>query len=278
VLVNKLGWGILNTLDHDVLPFILSGRKFYPHEQPRSYLPHRLNLAKYKLCADKSHDSLLAYFSAEINEYEKNGFPRPTQVQHPIISSGKNIYEFIYGTIESREEILVVPSFGISNSALFENQLLEIRSQVLAKKWINALGILQSRVPNAALGIKLHPLATGDCLWDQVLLQLKEVFPKLKVYSSTSCVEKLILEASVVVSDISTTFWWGLLVGGKVVISLDIFGYAGGKHVSAYDGIVYVSNLRELETVPLSPFMFQPSVPTVRDYIQGIFEKSSDIS
>jgi hypothetical protein len=37
--------------------------------------------------------------------------------------------------------------------------------------------------------------------------------------------EYLIMKSRVVVGDVSSVLWWALLIGNKIIISLDTFGY-----------------------------------------------------
>ena len=55
------------------------------------------------------------------------------------------------------------------------------------------------------------------------------------------------VESGVVVSDISSVLWWAQFVGGKTVISLDLFGYRGGSTMRHYQGVRYFDSVAALD-------------------------------
>lgn len=247
------GRHFLNVIDHRVLPLLLTGRMFYPFMDTRAVHPIKNNLRKYITSDDCGRDYTLAYHQCEIDAYHKVGFPPVTRIIHPARSAGTDAFTVLYGVTKCREEILVLPTMGFVSKKAGSNQSMMLGADTLSARWVDALIILMKRFPNASIGMKLHPLAGVDPLWKLVSQKLQAALPEIKVYPVAARAEHLILAASVIVSDISTTLWWALLVGGKTVVSLDLFDYAGGDEMRHYDNIIYISNLKVLEEAPLVP-------------------------
>ena len=118
----------------------------------------------------------------------------------------------------------IFPSlFGLRDFPLEENTL---------KKWVEALNIIRSKLPNFSFVIKPHPNNKSERL--KIALEyLQKNCEFLDVYVGGSNAEELVLGSNIIVGDVSTILWWANFRGNKIVISLGMQDFAGSKDMSS---------------------------------------------
>jgi hypothetical protein len=110
--------------------------------------------------------------------------------------------------------------------------------QHLVSKWCEAIRELLERFPGYTLKMKLHPASFADPVWKEIVELIQGQFPRLEIIDPKQIAEWHIVQSKVIVGDVSTALWWAGMLGGKVVASLDIFGYPGGDEMNEYPMII----------------------------------------
>ena len=117
--------------------------------------------------------------------------------------------------------------------------------------------------------MKLHPASANDPVWTGILRTIIATFPALNIVSPFESAELHVAQAKVIVGDVTSVLWWAGLYGGKVVISLDIFGYPAGDELRAYGEHIYY--VTDLETLPDQPkvTLNDEMTPDIHTYFSG---------
>lgn len=257
-------------LEFKLLPLCLAGRGFQPLYDIFSYVPIRRN--DHGGATDSvSRCYTLAYFPAEADQLRNAGSPNVTLVVHPVRTGGA--LQSIYGNGPARPEILVLPSCDVPSRIFDIAEPPAVAGGRLADLWIPALRLMRQRFPNASLGVKLHPLASAEPLGARLLDCLRAAFPDIEVYPPEIPAERLILEASIIVSDVSATLWWAALLGGKTVVSLDIFGFEGGDQLKRFEDIHYLGDVSLVAAIPAPSEGGVPVFPEGRQSVREFLVK-----
>ncbi|NDB87170.1 MAG: hypothetical protein EB127_31480, partial [Alphaproteobacteria bacterium] len=185
------------------------------------------------------NDSLFAYLDNEIESYRTQGFVNILKINHPLVSCSSEVFRFLYGEHTSTNTILLLPSYGFTSRMIESGWKRELLEQHLASKWNNAISKLLDSFPGFNLKIKLHPSSFEDPLWKDIIESIKTSHPIIEIIDSKQSAEWHIVQAKVIVGDVSSALWWAALYGNKTVISLDIFGYAGGSEMLSYHPYIY---------------------------------------
>jgi hypothetical protein len=122
--------------------------------------------------------------------------------------------------------------------------------QHLANKWCEAIGKLLEQFPDYLLKMKLHPASFSDPVWKEIIALIRNRYPAVEIIDPKQSAEWYVVQSKVIVGDVTTVLWWAGMLGGKVVVSLDIFGYPGGDEMQLYEPYInYVSNLAEYTAI-----------------------------
>ncbi|MBF0422442.1 MAG: hypothetical protein HQL73_05560 [Magnetococcales bacterium] len=188
---------------------------------------------------DGDNDILLAYFANEIISYHEQGIKHVIQIRHPLVDACTEVMRFLYGEIDESDMILITPSYGFTSRLIVQGWSEDQVIRHVADRWYQAIDRLLQRFPGFTIKIKLHPSSRSDPIWRAILDQLVQQLPQMVVVDPGTSAEKLIVEAKVIVGDVSNVLWWAGIIGNKVVISLDIFSYPGGDELSSYPSTIY---------------------------------------
>jgi hypothetical protein len=231
-------------LDYKILPLLVIREKFNP-------LVNVLNGSVYSggrgNISSKDNDFQLAYLDIEIEAYRAHGISNILQINHPLSVCGAQVFTFLYGEMAAVDKILLLPSYGFT-SMMIEAGWKDIDLvQHIAGKWCDAIAKLLLQFPGYELEMKLHPASLGDPIWHEIVKSIQLRYPTLQLIKSSESAEYHIVKSRVIVGDVSTVLWWAGMLGGKVCISLDIFGYPGGDELKRYPEIIsYISSCEEI--------------------------------
>lgn len=230
------------------------GYKLLPLLTIRSVLTPPVNItngminreAVHRLSNLHKEDYLLSYMENEIEAYRAQGIENIIKILHPLAYYSRQVFEFLYEDVIETDSILILPSFGFTSRMLESGWKKDSLIQHLAGKWCEAIEKLLERFPAYALKIKLHPASFSDPVWKEIIDLIQNQFPAMEIIDPKQSAEWHVVQSKVIVGDVTTVLWWAGMLGGKVVISLDIFGYPGGDELSEYPTIIsYVTNERE---------------------------------
>lgn len=259
-------------LEFKLLPLWFAGRGFRPLFDVFNYVPIPRNACAGGRDGRFDRCYTLAYFAVEADQLRNAGSPNVAVVVHPVRTAGA--LQAIYGNGSPRFEILVLPSCDVPSRIFDIAESPNVAGGKLADLWIPALRSLKQRFGGALLGVKLHPLLATDPLGAELIARLRATFPDLQVSPPETPAERLILEAAIIVSDVSATLWWAALLGGKTVVSLDTFGFEGGDQMKHFEGIHYVDDVSLIAAIPVAQRKSLPASPkgseTVREFIGKI--------
>lgn len=196
-----------------------------------------------------------------------------TQVRHPLETSGDACHRALY-TVGEEKLVSLLPSWGFpAQLAARTAQEHDAAALDIASRWLEVVEILSVKLPGYRFAWKLHPAAAGDPISQKITEHMQGEVPGLEVAPPGTSAQQLIIRSRVVVVDVSTVFWWTGFLGGKVVISLDVFGFPGGDEAKHYNGVVYVNDMNQLRAITLKAAIGRedPSrerLPSVADFIK----------
>lgn len=229
------------TLNYKVLPWLAIRAIFCP---PVNVMNGSINREAARRMSSNDKDFLLAYLDNEIEAYRAMGIDNIIQISHPMSVCGSPVFRFLYGEVVETDTILLLPSYGFTSIMMIEEGWKQTDLvQHIAGKWCGAIENLLERFPGFAVSMKLHPASYADPVWHEIILLIQSRFPALNVIEPNQSAEWHVVQSRVIVGDVTTLLWWAGMHGGKVVISLNIFGYPGGDELEKYPTIIsYVTD------------------------------------
>jgi hypothetical protein len=231
------------------LPLIFIRKKFSP---PVNYITGEIlfnDIIEKENRADQ-YGVHINYLAIEAAANLEHGAANIILAAHPMKFCFMEVLQELHGDINVHESIFIAPTYGLT-SILLANGIepLQIISN-LSEKWSSVIATLKEQFPSYQIKIKLHPEAFVDTIWNNILQNLTIQYPDLQIIDPRKPAEIYVARSKVVIGDISSVLWWASLLGGKVVISLDIFGYPGGDALKPYsDSIFYINNINQLKEV-----------------------------
>lgn len=242
-------------LNLKMLPVLSIGSAFSP---PLNVYSGRVSREGAERHCNGKMDWQLAYLDIEIEKYREQGIRNIAKIEHPLRKNVNEVFSFLDQGVESEESkvILVVPSYGFTARLIECGWTVERTIASVAIGWQDAIKGLLRKFPGYSVKMKLHPASAKDAVWICILDQLKKEIPEIEIVPSSASAEWYAASAAVIVGDISSVLWWTALLGGKIVISLDIFNYPNGDELIQYeDHIYYVSNIDFLPDRPMNPMV-----------------------
>lgn len=194
------------------------------------------------------NNRLFAYLELEALAIKEQGAGQGVIViQHPMSRCGDEVFRFLYGDFNVKDQIIVFPSYGFTSSLIERGWEERAIADHISERWFAAISSLLFEFPTYEVKFKLHPASHADRIWQQIVIQLQlRLGSKLEVIQSKASAEFLVAQSRVIAGDVTTVLWWAALYGNKTVISFDIFGYSGGDEMHLYQpNINYVSNLED---------------------------------
>jgi len=237
-------------LNLKVLPLLVCRTLFRP--PVNVFTGHIDRQATYEQ-SNTNRDHLLAYLDNEIAAYRTQGIKNILQIRHPLTESAMDVFKFLYGDFRESNIILILPSYGFTSRMIESGWQRDDLVNHVAGKWCVALEKFSKNFPGFELRMKLHPGAVKDPLWRDIIKEILLHVQNLQIIAASESAEWYVVQSRVIVGDVTSVLWWAGMLGGKIVISLDIFGYPGGGELEFYKGLLhYVDNLEEIPTGPLS--------------------------
>jgi hypothetical protein len=236
---------------YKIIPFFVLKKTFKPH----------FNIYTGKNDVKKSLDlyskvisKCFVYLECEAKSALSNEVQDLEIINHPLSTSGKFVNKILYGSIEEKNQILILPSSGLFDEELIKNNNFDYLTKFVARQYINFFQIILLKFKNFNIKFKLHPREESTIFWNRVLKLISEKYNNIEFEKSSTNSEQLILESKIIVSDISTVLWWSIFLGNRISISLDIFNFDSGKEMLQYTpDIYYVDNLEDLKKLNLIP-------------------------
>lgn len=236
-----------------IVPILLTMRFFKPNIRPfpikNKWYSKKVRYFEYSLV-----------FSEQVrNAFEiECGEPAKT-ITNPLYTVGENVHAFLFGKIEQKDEILILPT---DSEAILFKQEQRISDNQIAEhfftKWSKAINILQNKFPFYKISIKLKPSRFQDSLMKLITKRLAENIAGISILPSDENTQRLILRAKVIVSTYSSVLWWANhLKSIKTLISLDLFDTPDGALFAKTKGIHYFNSIDALEKFDFS----QTSLP-----------------
>ena len=172
-------------------------------------------------------------------------------INHPAKKYLKEVGHFIYGNTYAENQIIILP--GCANlEALLENGVSSSKIvSLIAEKWCEAIHELTDHFKDFKIRIKLHPSSSPN-LWHEIINLINNKY-NIELVDQSISAEYLIMKSRVVVGDVSSVLWWALLIGNKIIISLDTFGYERGNEMRSYgSGINYINEVSQIKNINFS--------------------------
>jgi hypothetical protein len=247
VVIKKIHYRLTYWIHINILPIILIGKVLSPLIDVWS---GRIFKSRVGDNFESNKDFLLAYLWSEAVEWEKLCFVKPVCIAHPACVVGFEHFSRLFATKAQTVDILVLPTYGIISNLLQakDNNELKVIENV-TEKWVSALTRILVKYPGRKIGIKLHPGAQIDLLWQTILENILISIPNIYVYSPNEVAERLIVDSEIIVGEVSTCLCWASANAGKTVISLDIFGFKGGGEMKHYEDIHYITALDQIDSI-----------------------------
>ncbi len=256
-------------LNYKLLPLLATRSLFTPQVNVTNGM---INREPERRRLDTYNDYQLSYLEIEIEAYRSLGIEKIIKIQHPLTSCGREVFEFLYGKVEEADVILLLPGHGYTSRMLEEGWTKKSLVKHLADKWCDAIEGLLEGFPNYKLKIKLHPSSFEDPLWKKIIEVIRERFPAAEVVPPKLSAEWCVVQSRVIVGDVSTVLWWAGLLGKKVVISLDIFGYPGGGEMESYSQLMNtIKNLSSLVIGKMPRTVVDLPAPCADPHVHEIF-------
>lgn len=184
----------------------------------------------------------LNYLPIEAEANLEHGAAKVLLITHPMQSCFLEALQKIYGSLNEENAIFIAPSHGFSSGLIADGYGQRVVISKISEAWSSAIKSLKAQYPSYKVKIKLHPASATDAVWTEVLGLLCQLHPDLFVVNPSEPAELYVSTSKIVVGDVSTVLWWASLIGNKVVISLDIFGYAGGGEMQQYSDFIWCFN------------------------------------
>lgn len=217
---------------------------------PINIFTGEVNFEAAKSHYEGKYDKILCYLDIEAQVYRDQGAQNVNVIQHPMSLRGDEVFRFLFGDFNVKNQIVIFPSCGFTSS-LIESGWDEVDLiNHISGRWFDVIQSLLIKFPTFNVKIKLHPASHADPLWQNIVTQLQlKLGSKLDVIESKVSAEFLVVQSRVIVGDVTSVLWWAAMYGNKTVVSFDIFGYAGGNEMQLYKPhIDYVCNLAEYIT------------------------------
>lgn len=225
-------------LNYKFFPWLVIQETFSP---PVNVLSGRIDQDAVRR-SNTDKDFLLAYLDIEIEAYRRKGIDNIIHIRHPLSDSGSQVFKFLYGDVVESNIILLLPSNGYTSRMIEAGWKQSDLVQHIAGKWCEAIVKLLESFPGFVLMMKLHPASYADPVWQTIIQQIQSRFPALIIVDPKQSAEWHVVQSKVIVGDVSSVLWWAAMYGGKVVLSLDIFGYPAGNELKSYCKYIHYSN------------------------------------
>ena len=236
---------------YKIIPFLVLKKTFKPHF---NIYTGKHDIKKTLDLYSKVISKCFVYLECEAKSTLSNEAQNLEIINHPLSTSGKFVNKILYGSIEEKNQILILPSTGFFDEELIKNNNFDYLTKFIAKQYINFLEIILFKFENYNIKFKLHPREESTVFWTRVIKLISEKYNNIEFEKSSINSEYLILESKIIVSDISTVLWWSMFLGNRISISLDIFNFDSGKEMLQYTPyIYYIDNLEELKKLKLIP-------------------------
>jgi hypothetical protein len=241
---------LINTfVTYYIVPFFIIGRPFVPllnlHTGKFKYRGEKLRRSNRE-----RYEFYLSYYSCEKRKIEElRGYNDDIiQIKHPLQTVGAELHNKIFN--ECKEDIIsIFPTNAVANYLNIEKGISEDEVvKKLSNNWIDAIKILMKKFPNYRYVWKLHPGSEKDMMMQSITEYIKKNCQIIDILNIKENAQEWIIKSKVVVTDVSSVFWWANLLNDKRVISLDIFGYPAGDEAKYYDGVIYFNTLEALES------------------------------
>lgn len=238
-----------------ILPLLVSGKFFHPVLDLYS---GRFEYSGIDL-ENKNRerfDYYLAYYKVEKEKMESlQGYCGDIRlITHPIFTVGDECNRAIYNLDEDKENLIsIFPSYGFVNQLSVENGVsTEIIAEQISDKWVSAIKILSQKIPFSRIVWKLHPGAANDPILLDITRRIKSRCEDMRILPASENAHYWAIKSKVVVTDVSTIFWWAVMLNNKIVVSLDFFDYPNGNEAESYEGVLYFKTLEELNSFEFS--------------------------
>ncbi|MCC9624271.1 hypothetical protein LPB41_21530 [Thalassospira sp. MA62] len=252
--------------DFLVLP-LLVGQK--PLKQTHSSWLCRL----FSKQTDGLFDAILCYAPSERQAYlmETDDSDKIHYVQHPMTVL-PDATQSLFPTKNTKKVIVALPSSGLGYKT---KENIEQQINRLEAVWAPALEIIQDRMDGMQIWWKLHPGFVNDPTMVGLTKRLEKRFPQFVSMTGKMSAEEMMVSASVVVGDVSTTLIWASRLKTCKVLSLDLFGVEGGDEMGLLPDITVIRSFSELNNIDLqSPETADTDVankpPTPLEFLQEL--------
>jgi hypothetical protein len=244
----KIRGEILLLLDYIILPLVLLRKIFRPGLDVYSGKVFKQNSNNY-------HDFHLMYKTneKEVTEKTMGQSDKIVLIRHPVETIGQECNRVLYPFDVEEDRITIFPSYGFVDTLCAQKEIKQDKvKQLIVEKWGEIIRVIRNNLPEWKVMFKLHPNATMDLIWKNMMERIKRSNPDIVVLNESEKAEKWILKSRIVASDVSTVLWWTSFLRSKLAISLDLFGYPGGNDMEKYDDVYYISSMDQLEKIDLS--------------------------
>ena len=255
-------------VNYKLFPFLLSGIVFRP---PIDVTNGQIDSEALRQLSGPNNDYLLAYLDNEIEAYRSHGFSNVLKIQHPMRKSGRDVFRFLYRDPVETDCILIVPSYGFTSRLIKDGSSADTVVNCVASRWCEAIQALLDRFPGYELKMKLHPASRRDPLWTRITGKITGQFPAITLVPPEESVEWHVAQSRVIVGDVTTVLWWAGIYGGKIVISLDVFGYPGGDEMRLYPDVVkYMTDVSGIHSLSMEIEGRTPEEADVTSVMSGV--------
>ncbi len=225
-----------------IVPFVITGRVFKPNIRPfpikKKWYRKKINYYEYSVAYSEKEKSDLIVYCGE----------PAISIRNPIYEVGGNVFSFIYGEINEKDEILILPTDGEVEYIKKVKKISDEEAiQYFFVRWSEAIDIMLKKFPFYKVCIKLKHSQTNDFVFQSVVNRLTERNSNISILPSNKNTQELMLRAKVILTSYSSVLWWANhLKPGKILISLDIFDIPEGDLFSNTEGICYFDSLEAL--------------------------------
>lgn len=233
-----------DALQYGILPLLTIGHALFPPLNLTTGVHHS---ARFRRLSSNGRTSVLVYGEREAKQFRAMGAAQVAVVRHPSAGIADAVFRFLIPELTPRDNILLLPTWGFTSRLRQDGWADADVVAHVASLWSAALVILLEKFPGFGVKLKLHPVAATDPVWKAIIERLQNGFSDLTVLPASMIAEAQILQARVIVGESGAALWWASKQLGKHVLSLDIFGYAGGDDMAGEAGIHYFKTLAALE-------------------------------
>jgi hypothetical protein len=213
----------------------------------------------------------LAYLETEIKILQDREVNAWFRIDHPMKQCWQEVFEFFFGKFNVKEQIIMLPTIGLESRLFTEGLCKKDVVSNISGKWCEAIDALRVQYPYYTYAMKLHPSAKGNALWESILDEIGARFSDIDFLPTTEIAEWHIVQSKIIVSDVSTVLWWATLMGGKIVISLDLFDYPAGDEMRLLDKVIYINSIdqfRKLSEITSSDYESFLSPSPLLDFVE----------